>query len=186
MLSDIGFIRQSLELNLFFLRIAKEHSIFLEAAFVPSDFCMAERADRFKREFTSLLAQAISLSNGVIGKEVICSGELVTDITLESERITELYTGIFIDTNITEAELVLSPGTYSYNIPMLVEEVLALNLRAITATTALAEFKAKILTGMLMCKAFTHNYPLLIDHILREANHYVRLLRAYRNRLKAE
>ena len=53
MLSDIGFIRQSLELNLFFLRIAKEHSIFLEAAFVPRDFCMAERADRFKREFTS-------------------------------------------------------------------------------------------------------------------------------------
>ncbi|BDB00808.1 hypothetical protein CBOS2020_08820 [Clostridium botulinum] len=35
MLSDIKFVRQSLELNLFFMRIAKEHSIFLRASFTP-------------------------------------------------------------------------------------------------------------------------------------------------------
>lgn len=186
MLSNTEFICQSLELNLFFLRIAKEHSIFLEAAFVPSDFRLAQQADKLKSELTELLSQAIALSDGVISKDVISSGELVTDVTLESERITELYMGIFIDTNITNAELLLRPGSCRYTVPLLVEEVYALNQRAIMATTSLAEFKAKILSGMLMCRAFTHNYPLLIDHILREARFYINMLVKLQNRVKVD
>jgi len=31
------FVQQSLDLHLFFLRIMKEHSFFLQAAFLPKD-----------------------------------------------------------------------------------------------------------------------------------------------------
>lgn len=34
----------------------------------------------------------------------------------------------------------------------------------------------KVLRQVLRCNMFIMNYPLLIEHILREANHYIRLL----------
>lgn len=37
MLSTIDYIRQSLELHLFFARIMKEHSFFFELGFTPRD-----------------------------------------------------------------------------------------------------------------------------------------------------
>lgn len=41
MLSTKEFIRQSLELNLFFIRIMKEHAFFLEAGFTPKNTNLA-------------------------------------------------------------------------------------------------------------------------------------------------
>lgn len=37
MLCSADFVRQSLELHLFFARIMKEHSFFIEAGFTPKD-----------------------------------------------------------------------------------------------------------------------------------------------------
>jgi len=48
MLSNQEFIRQSLELNLFFMRIMKEHSFFLEAGFSSKDQALAQQADTLK------------------------------------------------------------------------------------------------------------------------------------------
>ena len=36
----------------------------------------------------------------------------------------------------------------------------------------LIEFKERVLNGMLRCRMFTMNYPLLIEHIIREAKLY--------------
>jgi len=66
MITNRNFVSRSLELNLFFLRIMKEHSIFLEAAFLPKDDKLIDEADAFKNEFTQLLSHAISLADGVI------------------------------------------------------------------------------------------------------------------------
>ena len=48
MLSNEVFTRQSLELNLFFLRIMKEHAFFLEVAFGSKDQALAQQADTLK------------------------------------------------------------------------------------------------------------------------------------------
>jgi hypothetical protein len=176
MLCDINFVRQSLELNLFFLRIAKEHSIFLEMAFTPKDRSLAEQADIFKQEFTALLFQAINLSDGIVDCDVVLPGEFVTDITIEAEIATENLTGITINTDITKAELALRCGMTPSNIPVLVKQVTALNHRAIELTNALIKYKAKLLHDVLSCTLFTSNYPLLIDHILREAKLYINML----------
>lgn len=59
MLSRREFIRQSLELHLFFGRIMKEHSFFLQIGFTPKDSRLMRQANAFRMEFDRLLADAI-------------------------------------------------------------------------------------------------------------------------------
>lgn len=186
MISNIEFIRQSLELNLFFMRIAKEHSIFLEAAFTPMDYNLAAQADALKREFEALLSQTIALSDGIISCEVNSSGEIVTNNTLSAETTTQYLSGIPINKNLTIAELSLGCGTYPCNISMLTSQVFDLNQRAIVSTTRLARFKENLLQNVLSCRIFTSNYPLLIDHILREARFYLNMLMKLQNRASVD
>lgn len=176
MLSDSEFVRQSLELNLFFMRIAKEHSIFLEAGFTTRDYILIEQSERLKNIFSQLLVETIRISDGLISREVVNSGELVTDLTLDSERETQFYTNIQIDPNITRMEqaLILSnPRRITMNTVRMVEK---LNNRAMRATQQIIAFKSNLLHNVLSCRVFTTNHPLLIDHILREANFYLRML----------
>ena len=186
MISKQKFINQSLELNLFFLRIMKEHSIFLEAAFVSKDKNLIIQADAFKNEFTMLLSQAICLSEGVIPSRVLGANEIVTKYTLEAEKATQSASGIFIDSSLTARELSLSPGINNKNISMLAEHVYMLNQRSIAATQMIARFKRKLLQDVLSCKIFTNTYPLLIDHILREAIFFAELLTRLQNGIELD
>ncbi|WP_238883714.1 DUF2935 domain-containing protein [Clostridium sp. YIM B02551] len=51
---------------------------------------------------------------------------------------------------------------------------------SIEATTELRDFKAQGTQGILECKIKSLILPLLSDHVLREANHYLRLLDKYK------
>jgi Protein of unknown function (DUF2935). len=182
MLSNEEFIRRSLELNLFFVRIMKDHAIFMEATFSPHYQSLAHQADFLKGEFTMLLAETISLSDGVISPEILTSGELVTKFTCDAERVTEYHTGIRIDQEITSMELSLSRNISTIVSPLLVDQVSDLNQKAITATSVIVDYKSKLLQDMLSCKVFTFNHPLMIDHILKEASFYLKLLCQLQNR----
>ena len=184
MLSNKEFIEQSLELNLFFLRIMKEHAFFLEAAFGPKDQARAQQAETLKCQFTELLAETILLSKGVICPEVLMSGELVTKFTIDAERATEFYSGVKLDTELTCMELSLVKNPNAVLNTLLADQVCALNQKAITATCVLSDYKSKLLKDILCCKLFTFNYPLLIDHILREAHFYLKLIYQLQNRLE--
>ncbi len=173
MLSSIDFIKQSLGLHLFFARIMKEHSFFLEVGFTPRDASFTQQADTFRREFDRILGEVISLSNGVVNPGVLQSGEVVTPFTLNAEMATTYFTGVQIPTQLTQAEAGLSGGGMITANSMLEQQVSALNQRAINATTALIQFKTNILSNVLSCKMFTFNYPLLIIHITREAELYL-------------
>jgi len=182
MISRDEYVRLSLELNLFFLRIAKEHSIFLESSFTGRDARYAEMADNFKLQYEGLLSEAISLSNGVISPEVLMSGELITPLTLVSEQVSEFYTGIQINTCLTQAEANIAGNCGMFINPLLEERVFCLNQKAIALTSSLAQFKFNVLNNVITCKMFTTNYPLLIDHILREAQLYIRMLTSLQKR----
>jgi len=182
MISREEYIRLSLELNLFFARIAKEHSFFIESAFTPKDADLAREADMLKNQFEMLLGETISLSNGVVSQASVESGEFVTPHTLAAERTSQFYTGIPINFRLTQKEegLVGNSGTLAS--PLLDERVFNLNRKAIILTTALINFKVRILSNVLACRLFTLNYPLLLDHILREARFYLRALNRLQNR----
>lgn len=182
MLSNMEFIRQSLETHLFFARIMKEHSLFLQVSFTPRDANYAQQADAFQREFDGLLAAVIALSNGVVSSGVLQSGEIVTPYTLEAERVSAYYTGVQIQTELTQAETGLMTGDSVIVNPVLEERVSTLNQRAIGSINALIQFKVTILSNVLACRMFTANYPLLIDHILREARLYLQIVQRIQSR----
>jgi len=182
MLPPGEFIRESLELHLFFGRIMKEHAIFLEAGFVPKDAALAQQAEMFKRDFAVLLQEAICLANGVVSQEALLSGEAVTDKTLRAEQITEQLSGIGIDSQLTMEELNLSPDGGSM-VPQLEEQVAALNQKYIECVKALVQFKTDVVEGMLQCRLFTFNFPLLIIHIRREALFYLQKLERLQRRI---
>lgn len=182
MLSGCEFIRQSLELHLFFARIMKEHSFFLEISFTPRDSNYISRADAFRMRFDKILAETIRLSNGVVSNDVLESGEVFTPFTLKAEMASAYFTGIKIPTTLTEAEAQLEGSTSMINSTMLEERVFMLNERAMELTKDLALFKNKLLSDVLSCRVFTANYPLLIDHIMREARFYLKLVKRLQNR----
>ncbi|OOM74186.1 hypothetical protein CLPUN_40680 [Clostridium puniceum] len=182
MLYSSKFIRQSLELHLFFTRIMKEHSFFLEVGFTPKDSNYIDEADAFRIEFDRLLADVISISDGVVSNDVLESGEVITPFTLDAEKSSAYYTGVKIATNITSTEIKLTGDSLNReNKEILERRVFVINNRAMELTRGLIRFKSKLLSEVLSCKVFTVNYPLLIDHIMREAKLYFTLVSRLQN-----
>lgn len=176
MLTRNGFIRGSLDLHLFFNRIMKEHAFFLQAGFTAKDASYIAHANKLRMELDRLLCDVVNLSNSVASPSVIKSGEIVTPYTVRAEEVSSFYTGIKIPTEITKKELKLVGGNCNINDPRLERKVYLINKRAIDLVTELIEFKIDILNNVLSCKMFTLNYPLLIDHILREAKLYLSMI----------
>lgn len=181
MLSDNKFIRQSLELHLFFARIMKEHSFFLQISFTPRDSNFMQKANSFRHEFDKLLEDAIHLSNGVVSNSVLQSGEVITPYTMKAEMASGYYTGIDIPTYLTEAEIGLKGNDSVIFNPALEKRVYELNNRALSLIAGLIQFKTMILSEVVSCRMFTTNYPLLIDHILREAKLYYKMIQRLQN-----
>ncbi|MGN0486678.1 MAG: DUF2935 domain-containing protein [Acutalibacteraceae bacterium] len=171
------YVTKSLELHLFFARIMKEHSLFLKAGFTPANASFSEKAEFYLREFEQLLCRALELADGALSREVIGSGELVTQFTAAAENQTERFTCIKINNSITEKELALSCANRRSNLSGMIRQVKALNRKALELLDELIELKENILDCVLNCKAFTVNYPLLIEHIIREAKLYQRYVR---------
>lgn len=80
------YIRLSLELHLFYDRIMKEHSFFLETAFMEKDEYLKSIANDFQQLFESFLTQATNFSNGQLSKNILSSEEFVTKNTKEAEK----------------------------------------------------------------------------------------------------
>jgi len=177
LLSVNEFVSRSLELNLFFLRIMKEHSLFLQLGFTPRDSALASQAAAFNREFDRLLAQAVDLANGNVNVATLTSRQIVTQYTASAEQLTQFYTSVPINTALTQREASLAPS--GGMLPAgIVEQVQMLDKSAYQLTSSLAQFKRKLLADVLACRVFTLNYPLLLDHILREAEFFMTMLAA--------
>jgi len=182
MFSNIDFVQRSLDIHLFFARIMKEHSFFLQLGFTPRDAKFAQRADDFRRAFDELLKDVILLSDGVVSPQVLRSGEVVTPYTLDAEEVSSFFTGVRIPTELTRAEAGLSAGDSIKDNRRLEQRVADLNEKAMDLISGLIKFKNTVLYNMLSCNMFTFNYPLLIEHILREANLYLRMVQRIQRR----
>ena len=175
------YVILSLELHLFFARIMKEHSLFLEAGFTPEGAKFARQAEHFKQQFEMLLSRAVRLSDCIISPEVINSGEIITEFTLTAEKQTQRFTGIQIDKRITQMESKLRSGHNPCVNLELVREVKQLNQTSIRLLNGLIQLKENLIHNVLNCRLFTVNYPLLLKHILREAKLYRTYVTNYEN-----
>ena len=178
MLSSREYVTMSIDLNLFFLRIMKEHSLFLKLGFTPKDKCQADEADGFRIVFEKLLIEATDLANGNASRQAIQSQQFVTPYTISAEDLTNFYTCVPTNTGLTRKESMLAASNGAMPAACMREAVNSLNRRAYRATADLARFKDRLLTKVRACKEFTMNYPLLIEHILREARFFMDMLDA--------
>lgn len=166
------YVVTSLETHLFFARIMKEHALFLEAGFPCKDKMWIQKAEWFRCQFETLLWQAVELSNGVVGCGILESGELVTKFTIPAEKQTRDLTGIAIDSRITRMEQNIDCGCPQKITGALYKKTAGLNEQAVRLLNGLIAFKQQILGEVENCRLFTANYPLLIEHIIREAKLY--------------
>lgn len=169
------YVRLSLKFHLFFDRIMKEHSFFLEAAFMLKDNELRVTANNFQKTFANILDKVISLADGNVSGEFLSSNEIVTKNTLTAEDQTSNLSGIRIDTNLTRKEVSLRSGNLNMN-QQLVNNIRLINRQTIPIVKNLITFKNNILNEVLSCKLYTANYPLLITHIMNEAKMYLSLL----------
>lgn len=166
------YVTLSLETHLFFGRIMKEHSLFLLAGFPAGETRFRERADRFREQFEDGLRRTVQLSDGLVGEAVLASGEVVTEFTRKAELQTRKLAGVPIDTELTEAEEKLRAGCIGMPSWQMVQNVRMLNRSMLQHLSGLIRFKEEILREVAGCRLYTANYPLLIEHILREARLY--------------
>lgn len=170
------YVILSLESHLFFGRIMKEHSIFLLAGFPAKETEFIRRADQLREEFEDGLRKTVKLADGIVSESVLSSGEVITEFTKKAECQTGNLTGIFIDGKITEAEERLRAGGCFKVNREIVYHVRMLNRQMLRSLNGLILFKEEVLREMARCRLYTTNYPLLIEHILREAKLYRQII----------
>ena len=174
-MNQTDYVRLSLELHLFFDRIMKEHSFFLETAFMEKDKDLKRIAHNFQKNFSTILSRIVELANNNISQNFLNDGEMITNNTLEAEIKTSNLSGIEIDSNITRKQIELRSGMININ-ERLINSISNINRRTLPLIQNLISFKTNILNNVLSCKMYTTNYPLLITHIINEAKMYYNLL----------
>ncbi|MCL2521877.1 MAG: DUF2935 domain-containing protein [Erysipelotrichales bacterium] len=172
MINENIYVTQSLELNLFFARIMKEHAFLILCGFTANDKNYRKTAEKYNEIFENILLNALTLGNGIISSDVVSSGELISDFTLAIEEKTEKLLGLKINKECTQRAAQLKPGNNPNITPDFVKRVKQLNAHALKYLNEFISYKAQILQDMLVCSLFTLNYPILIEHMIREAKQY--------------
>ena len=171
------YITASLETHLFFGRIMKEHALFLQAGFPAGETAYRNKADWYRSEFEKILRWTVRLADGMIGEDVLCSGEVFTEFTVMAEQQTAELTKIPIDSRITQAEKKLRSGCVKHVSERMSRQVRQLNQQTLHLLNGLIKFKEQILNEVVSCRLYTANYPLLIEHIIREAKLYQQIIK---------
>lgn len=185
MLSNQEFIIISLETNLFFQRIMKEHMLFIEISLTPVERSLIAEAGALKEEYEELLSETVYYANRAVSTSVINSNELVTPYTLRAEEATSRLTGASINTEITKAEYQLVglpsfPGNYFRESS---ESIVSdLNQKSMDLVEKVINFQKRLLALSTGCKIFTTLYDEILDHITHEAEYYLEILKALRNK----
>ncbi len=123
-LSEQLFIERSLTENRFWLRIMKEHALFLGEGFNRKDTQHIQAADRFYHYFEQHERKSYQLANNV-------------------------------------------------------EVVRRFNEESIELVHGFRNFKRNLLILIINCKISGFNFPLLVDHIAREAEYFMRTLKKF-------
>jgi hypothetical protein len=183
MLSKEMFVQWSLQYNLFWLRIMKEHAIFIEATMPPPGKSLAQKADAYKQNYDQFLLTAITLSNGILPLDVLQSGQFYTQFTEGAEQDAEKYTGISTRPDITVKEYDVAPVYGQLTITgNLEQDVNHLNQSVLTLTESFIQFQSDLLNDRASCRLFTMMYTGDILHVLMEAKRYQMILAALQNR----
>ena len=178
---DHEYIRISVEVNLFFQRIMKEHLFFLQTNLQPAAHNYIEKSNMLKKQFEQLLNETLHCASGVVSESAVQSNEFVTPYTLKAEEVNSLLTGARIDTGITKREQILTSGALYYDSQCSAASVDNLNHNSIHLLQETISFQKHLLSQASKCNIFISLYPKMLDHDTREAEHYLGILKGLLN-----
>lgn len=187
LLSREEFIRNSLEINLFFQRIIKEHLFFIETNLQAPEAEYIAEASRLKRNFEQLLSETVNYARRIsLSRAALNSNEFVTPYTLRTERLTSQLTGANIDTEITRKELELLNSQNYYYTKQLENNVQNLNARTLDYLEEVIAFQIRLMNLLSRCEIFITLYDELLEHLTQETEYYQETLRNLQNRRMPE
>lgn len=169
---------EALKINLFFLRIMKEHALFIMLGLPPKEKHLIDEAKSFNEVFDSLLLKVIGVSKGYITFDDI----YITAFTKKAEEKTASLTGANINIALTTEEK-KSVNTTKTNFNELDPLITNLNNEILFHLNKFIEFKAMILIKINNCSVFAFYYPSLFEHIKNEAIIYAQLLVNIQNKI---
>lgn len=172
MLSSQEYIRMSMEFNLFWLRIMKEHAIFMEGGIPAIHKPLANRAAHFKLQFERLLGDAIRLANGAVSGTALQSGQYVTRYTDAAEQAVTRLTGVAINRNLTRLEFDIEPLGTGAAPPQKEQQVSAFNQSILTQLNAFIALNSELYENQKSCRLFTFLYTGDLEHMLSEARRF--------------
>lgn len=143
-MNNRDYIESSLELHLFFDRIMKEHSFFIEVAFTEKNDNLKKVARKFQMAFSNILNRIINLANGNMNTNTLMANDIVTNNTLNAERKTSELSGVNINQDLTIKEMNLKPGNISVS-EMLLNNIHTINRETLSLIEQLIQFKTDIL-----------------------------------------
>ncbi len=182
MLTAVEYIDQSINTNLFFLRIIKEHLIFAAAALTLKDSRYIPVLMQAKKQFEELLNRTVSLANGIVTSQSLAAGDILTPYTYKAEKTTQNYTGLPINIEITMREAALANTTAGSHSAALEQQVNSLNQNIISLLNSTIQTHTMMLNNVLSCRMFVNMYPLMMDHVTREVQHYLEHLETLQRR----
>lgn len=181
MINDEEYIRLSMENNLFWARIMKEHAIFIESSMPAPQRQLAMQADQFKLQFERILAESIRLANGIVSVRSLQSGQFFTRYTEAAEQATQQLTGIQINSDLTRMEYNIKPSGSSAG-RMNVQDVSMFNQYILGQVNAFAKFKSDLYNFQSSCRLFTFLYTSVYEHVFHEAQRYMDILTGLQKR----
>lgn len=176
MLSVHDFIKKSLELNLFYQRIIKEHLLFIESHLPCSETAYITEARVLRLSFERLLGETVLVSKGIINCEKINCSDAVTDYTLSAEELTSRLTGLSINFEITKAMEDLDKSKIEYS-DSLYSKIMDINKRSLNMLREVIDYKERVLSLKLAQCMEVLLYPEMQEHLIEEAKVYEDILK---------
>jgi hypothetical protein len=174
------YIKNSLELNVFYARIFKEHCVALSAAQKNGE-TRVQALDRFKVRFELLLTASLEEGLGLIDKDLIENNCFVTPYTYFLEQITQNICGASVNHRITGLEterLQRREPIAAGKLPMVYERALRLNSDGEEISKDLAGLIQNILNEIIKGKIYSSLYPSIYECVILELNRYQKVLNA--------
>ena len=135
--------------------------MFLQAGFPAGETGYSNKAGRYREEFEKILWRTVRLADGMVGKDVLCSGEVFTEFTVMAEQQTTRLTKVPIDFRITQAEERLRAGCGEHMDHEMANrmdcQIRRLNQCVLQLLNGLIMFKKQILREVTSCRLYTAN-----------------------------
>lgn len=169
-------IKKITDVNLFFSRIMKEHCILLAASLSLSGGRMVHSFDRYNVNFENILSD--TLINAVLPENAE-SEQYATERTSASEKRSMEMNGITINLRLTEGEIELLKNPKQLTIgrlPILYERHKNISARAMELVKGLIDLKKSLYDQATEGKLASSIYPMDIEHMISEAQSYLKAL----------